>query len=88
LDHVTVVDRSVATVEDEIEAGLDALRGAWGISADGVLSPAAARLVGPGRARPGRPPVRPPRTRAIQGAERAYMKGYCSQAAKVAGHCG
>jgi transposase len=40
LDHVTLLDRSVAAIEDEIEAALDAIGGAWGISADGVPSPA------------------------------------------------
>jgi transposase len=40
LDHITLLDRSVAAVEDEIEAALDAIPGAWGISADGVPSPA------------------------------------------------
>jgi transposase len=39
LDYVTLLDRSVAAIEDEIEAALDAIRGAWGISADGVPSP-------------------------------------------------
>jgi transposase len=39
LDHITFLDRSVAAVEDEIEAALDAIPGAWGISADGVPSP-------------------------------------------------
>ena len=39
LDHVTLLDRSVAAIEDEIEAALDAIEGAWGISADGVPSP-------------------------------------------------
>jgi transposase len=39
LDHVTFLDRSVAAVEDEISAALDAIPGAWGISADGVPSP-------------------------------------------------
>jgi len=40
LDHITLLDRSVAAIEDEIEAALDAIPGAWGISADGVPSPA------------------------------------------------
>jgi transposase len=40
LDHITFLDRSVAAVEDEIEAALDAIPAAWGISADGVPSPA------------------------------------------------
>ena len=39
LDHVTFLDRSVAAVEDEIGAALDAIPAAWGISADGVPSP-------------------------------------------------
>jgi len=39
LDHVTLLDQSVAAIEDEIAAALDAIEGAWGISADGVPSP-------------------------------------------------
>ena len=39
LDHITFLDRSVAAIEDEIEAALDAIPAAWGISADGVPSP-------------------------------------------------
>ena len=39
LDHITFLDRSIAAVEDEIEAALDAIPAAWGISADGVPSP-------------------------------------------------
>ena len=53
LDHVTLLDRSVAAIEDEIEAALDTIEGAWGISADGVPSPApgpdAAALAAAGR---------------------------------------
>jgi transposase len=53
LDHVTFLDRSVAAVEDEIRAALDAIEGAWGISADGVPSPdpgpGAAALTAAGR---------------------------------------
>jgi transposase len=39
LDHVTFLDRSIAAVEDEIGAAVDAIPGAWGIGADGVPSP-------------------------------------------------
>jgi hypothetical protein len=39
LDHVKLLDRSVAAVEDEIEAAVDAIPAAWGISADGVPAP-------------------------------------------------
>jgi transposase len=39
LDHITFLDRSATAVEDEIEAALDAIPAAWGISADGVPSP-------------------------------------------------
>jgi transposase len=38
LDHVTLLDRSVSAIEDEIEAALDAIPAAWGVSADGVPS--------------------------------------------------
>jgi transposase len=38
LDHVTFLDRSIAAIEDEIQAALDAIPGARGISADGVPS--------------------------------------------------
>jgi transposase len=40
LDHITLLDRSVDAVEDEIEAALDAIPAARGVSADGVPSPA------------------------------------------------
>ena len=53
LDHITLLDRSVAAVEDEIEAALDAIPAAWGISADGVpVPPTPART----------PPSCPPRS--------------------------
>ena len=39
LDHVTLLDRSIAAIEDEIEAAVDAIPAAWGISADGIPSP-------------------------------------------------
>ena len=39
LDHITLLDRSVAAIEDEIEAALDAIPAARGIGADGVPSP-------------------------------------------------
>ena len=38
LDHITFLDRSVAALEDEIAGALDAIPGAWGISADGARS--------------------------------------------------
>jgi transposase len=38
LDHITLLDRLAAEVEDEIEAALDAIPAAWGITADGVPS--------------------------------------------------
>jgi transposase len=39
LDHITFLDRSIAALEDEIDAALDAIPAAWGISADGVPAP-------------------------------------------------
>ena len=39
LDHITLLDRQVSAIEDEIEAALGAIPGAWGISAGGVPSP-------------------------------------------------
>ena len=39
LDHITFLDRSISAIEDEIDAALDAIPAAWGISADGVPSP-------------------------------------------------
>ena len=39
LDHITFLDRSIAAIEDQIEAALDAIPAAWGIGADGVPSP-------------------------------------------------
>jgi transposase len=54
LDHIAFLDRSAAAVEDEIEAALDAIPAAQGVSADGTrcadpgpdapVLPAAARL--------------------------------------------
>jgi transposase len=38
LDHITLLDRLAAEVEDEIEAALDAIPAAWGVTADGVGS--------------------------------------------------
>jgi transposase len=38
LDHIAFLDRTVAAIEDEIEAALDAIPAAWGIGADGVPS--------------------------------------------------
>src|SRR5579871_4570859 len=40
LDHITLLDRAVAAIEDETEAALDAIPAAWGADADGVASPA------------------------------------------------
>ncbi len=48
LDHITLLDRSVAAVEDEIEAALDAIPAAWGTDADGEPGPGPR----PGRCRP------------------------------------
>ena len=42
LDHIAFLDRSVAAVEDEIQAALDAIPAARGVSADGI------RCAGPG----------------------------------------
>jgi transposase len=39
LDHVTLLDRSISAIEDEIEAAVGAIPAGWGISADGVPSP-------------------------------------------------
>jgi len=39
LDHVTFLDRSIAAIDDQIRAALEAIPAAWGISADGVPSP-------------------------------------------------
>jgi transposase len=38
LDHITLLDKLTAEVEDEIEAALDAIPAAWGVCPDGVLS--------------------------------------------------
>src|SRR5262249_39731359 len=37
-DHITLPDRLAAQIEDEIEAALDAIPAAWGVTADGVPS--------------------------------------------------
>ncbi len=39
LDHITFLDRSIAAIEDQIDAALDAIPAARGIGADGVPSP-------------------------------------------------
>jgi transposase len=39
LEHVTLLDRGIARLGDEIGAALDAIPAAWGVSADGVASP-------------------------------------------------
>jgi transposase len=36
LDHITLLDRQAAAIEDAIESALDAIPAAWGVSADGV----------------------------------------------------
>ena len=41
LDHITLLDRSVAALDDEIEAALDAIPASWGISAGGETGPQA-----------------------------------------------
>jgi transposase len=41
LDHIGLLDRSVETLDDEIEAALDVIPAAWGISADGETGPGA-----------------------------------------------
>ena len=39
LEHITLLDRLAAEVEDAIAAALDAIPAAWGVTADGVPSP-------------------------------------------------
>jgi transposase len=39
LDHITLLDRTIAAIEDETEAALGAIPAAWGISADGEAGP-------------------------------------------------
>jgi transposase len=39
LDHITLLDRQVAALEDEIEAAAGAIEAAWGVTADGVPCP-------------------------------------------------
>ena len=43
LDHITLLDRSVAEVEDEIEGALDAIPAAWGTDPGGETGPDAGR---------------------------------------------
>ena len=43
LDHITLLDRSAAEVEDEIEAALDAIPAAWGTDPGGETGPDAGR---------------------------------------------
>jgi transposase len=39
MDHITLLDRLAAEIEEQIEAALDAIPAAWGVTADGVPSP-------------------------------------------------
>jgi transposase len=39
MDHITLLDRLAAEIEDQIEAAVDAIPAAWGVTADGVPSP-------------------------------------------------
>jgi len=39
MDHITLLDRLAAGIDDEIEAALDTIPAAWGVTADGVPSP-------------------------------------------------
>jgi transposase len=41
LDHVTLLDRTIAALDDEIEAALDAIPAAWGADASGETGPGA-----------------------------------------------
>lgn len=41
LDHITLLDRTVAAIEDEIDAALDAIPAARGVTADGETGPGA-----------------------------------------------
>jgi transposase len=41
LDHITLLDRSAAALDDEIESALDAIPAAWGVSAGGETGPGA-----------------------------------------------
>ena len=43
LDHIALLDRIVAAVEDEIDAALDAIPAAWGADAGGETGPGAGR---------------------------------------------
>jgi transposase len=43
LDHITFLDRSVAAVEEQIEAALDAIPASWGTDATGETGPEAGR---------------------------------------------
>jgi transposase len=43
LDHVTLLDRTIAALEDEIDAALDAIPAAWGADASGETGPDAGR---------------------------------------------
>ena len=44
LDHITLLDRLAAEIDDQIEAAVDAIPAAWGVTADGVPSPTRDRM--------------------------------------------
>ena len=39
MDHITLLDRLAAEIDDQIEAAVDAIPAAWGVTADGIPSP-------------------------------------------------
>ena len=88
LDHITVLDRAVAAVEDEIDAALDAIPAAWGISAETGLDmtrfPSAAHLASWAGLAPVARQSGPRNRKPKKGQGDAYLRGYCTQAANGA----
>ena len=85
MDHITLLDRLAAEIEDQIEAALDAIPAAWGVTADGVPSSGpgtGCRGAARGGAARGDPRRQP---QARQGDHRRNRPGHDQVAHRVAG---
>ena len=83
LDHVAILDRSIAAVEDEIAAALEAIPAAWGVDQAGEPARTPARALRPARRRAAR---RGPRRHAGPGPAIIAETGLDMSAFPTAGH--